>query len=138
MATSEQLRTNTNQHKPKNTKSKQDDKIIYLAQGKVKDYLYERFAEQLEKGEYYIQFDHSISFKDMQKVIRDSGIRHEFDTRFLDRTIKPDGGVLVLKSYNDTSLYKIILVAEVKRQGTNDKRKQEEKRNNPRATLSNG
>ena len=43
MANSEQLRQNINQHKPKNTKSKKDDKNIAISMQNVIQYLNERF-----------------------------------------------------------------------------------------------
>lgn len=127
MATSEQLRKNTEQHKPKNTKSKKDDKAIYLAQARVQEYLYDRFSSQF-KHDYFLQFDQAISFGQMQKVIRNSRLRLEFDTQYSNRTIKPDGGILVLRRQDDIDYYKIVLIAEVKRQGTNKDREKEGKR----------
>ena len=125
MATSEQLRYNINQHKPKNIRSKKDDKEILKAQGMTVDYLRKRFSEQM--GDYYIDYSRSISFSQMQKVIKDKRIRTEFETMHNHRTIAPDGGILLLRKYNSEEYLKILLIAEVKRQGTNKDRVQEGK-----------
>jgi type II restriction enzyme len=61
------------------------------------------------------------------KISKDSTIRKEFDTVFLDKVIRPDGGVIYLHKKGDDDFLKIILVSEVKRQGTNDMRVQEGK-----------
>ncbi len=126
MATSEQLRRNINQHRAKNTKSKIDDKEIYRAQKLAREYLEGRFEYEL-KG-YYLQFEKSISFEKMQKMIKDQRIRDEFETQYKERTIKPDGGILLLRKDTEHNYIKIVLVAEVKRQGTNKDREKEGKR----------
>lgn len=46
------------QHKPKNEKSKIDDKNIYESMAMVADYLEERFSGQLD--DFIITFDKSI------------------------------------------------------------------------------
>lgn len=129
MASSKQLRENTNQHKPKNIYSKENDKQIIKAQSDVEDYLIGRFDDYFteEKG-YYIDFSLSISFELMYSFIKEQKLRFEFDTQFRDRTIKPDGGILFLKNRKDKNYQKVLLIAEVKRQGTNDQRIEEGKK----------
>jgi len=125
VATSEQLRRAISQHAPKNIRSPEDDKEILKAQGMTSDYLRERFAEQMK--EHYINYDRSISFEQMQKIIKDKKIRTEFEKVHNHRTIAPDGGILSLNRYDDSEYFKILLVAEVKRQGTNKDRAREGK-----------
>ncbi len=109
------------QHKPKNEKSKIDDKNIYESMTMVADYLEERFLGQLD--DYIITFDKSIKISYMISLIKTKKIRNEFDYDFIDRTIVPDGGVLFLEK-KDGSFKKPILISEVKRQGTNKQRMQ--------------
>lgn len=63
----------------------------------------------------------------MVENIRNSKVRAEFDTQFLDRAIFPDGGILFLCKKDEENFKKVLLVTEVKRQGTNDERKKEGK-----------
>ncbi len=109
------------QHKPKNEKSKIDDKNIYESMAMVADYLEERFSGQLD--DYIITFDKSIKISYMIGLIKTKKIRNEFDYEFIDRTIVPDGGALFLEK-KDGSFKKPILISEVKRQGTNKQRMQ--------------
>lgn len=126
MATSEQLRDNPNQHKPKNERSKEDDKRIYVAMHETIAYLNDRFKEYM-KG-YRLSFAKDISYKDMYEQIKRRGIRKEFDSGFGERTIKPDGGVIWLEEENCLSDDKrVVLISEVKRQGTNKDRVKEGK-----------
>ena len=125
MATSSDLRKNLNQHKPKNTLSKNDDKAIKIAMDKTIEYLRNRFEKELLN--YELRLEKSIPFKYMINSIRSFGLRKEFDEKFLDRTIKPDGGVIILEKTNEYNYKKVILISEVKRQGTNDQRLKEGK-----------
>lgn len=125
MANSKQLRQNKNQHKPKNTQSKEDDKAIYKAMQQTITYLNERLADNLQ--EYRLTFCKSILFSDMIKIIRNKEIRQEFDYTFKDRTIKPDGGIIFLHKKQDPDFLKVVLISEVKKQGTNDQRQKEGK-----------
>src|SRR3954451_3561948 len=61
----------------------------------------------------------------MIDLIKTKNIRNDFDENFLDRTIKPDGGILILKKETDEKYYKVIVIAETKYQGTNDLRLKE-------------
>ena len=58
-------------------------------------------------------------------MIRVSGKRIEFDDTFRDRTIIPDGGVIWLTKDSDPNYRRLVLVSEVKKQGTNKDRMKE-------------
>ncbi len=113
------LMERVNQHKPKNSKSKQDDKNIYIAMKKVIDYLDVRFGNSIK--DYNIVFSKEISISYMIDLIKTKDLRNEFCYDYLDRKIKPDGGVLYLVK-KDNSFKKPILISEIKRQGTNAER----------------
>ncbi len=126
MATSEHLRANILQHQPKNTDSKYDDKDIYHAMKACVMYLQERFKNSLNGKE--LVFDDKISYRNIIDIIRASDIRKDFDDVFGNRTIKPDGGIITLRSKNESEGFgKIVLVSEVKKQGTNNQRIKEGK-----------
>lgn len=127
MANSQQLRQNLNQHKPKNSKSKIDDKKIYQAMSLVEEYILKKFQKELQKDNFKIEFKKTISYVEMIENIKSKNVRKEFDNQFNHRTIKPDGGILCLTKTNDAKYRKYLLFAEVKRQGTNDQRKNEGK-----------
>jgi len=124
MARSEHLRANLLQHQPKNTNSKYDDKDICYAMQDCIKYLKKRFESNLNGKE--LVFDSKISYRNIIDIIKSSDIRKDFDDVFSNRTIKPDGGVITLKSNNNPEDFgKIVLVSEVKRQGTNKQRIEE-------------
>ena len=120
MARSDQLRTNKEQHKPKNKESKADDKRIFQAMRLCVHYLEQRFAGKIDDYEFI--FEKVISFEILIKLIRNQGVRKAFDPVFNKRTIKPDGGVIYLKKKDDPNYLKIVLISEVKKQGTNKER----------------
>ncbi|MEW6514944.1 MAG: EcoRI family type II restriction endonuclease [Pseudomonadota bacterium] len=124
------LRKNSEQHKPKNTKSKVDDKRIYRAMELVIEYLKERFPEWVgDNGDYDLKFSKEITIEQMIGVIRQRQLRTEFDLSVIDRSIRPDGGLIALvrKNASEREYYKIVLISEIKRQGTNDEREKEGK-----------
>lgn len=118
----ELLRERINQHKPKNDKSKVDDKRIYEAMLNVIKYLKVRFAGQID--DYEITFEKKIKIEYMINYIKDKGIRYEFDFDYNDRTIVPDGGILFLENKKNNTK-KPLLISEIKRQGTNNQRVEE-------------
>ncbi len=118
------LRTRYEQHKPKNVKSKIDDKNIYEAMQMVIKYLKKRFEKQLIG--YEIVFNKNIQIEYMIELIKTHKIRLEFDYSFEDRRIEPDGGILFLEK-KSVNFKKPILISEVKRQGTNKQRLKEGK-----------
>ena len=91
MATSEQLRVNLKQHRAKNRLYGSDDKAIYQAQKDVAQYLEDRFRANFSQNGYRIGFAN-----------------------------KPDRGVLYLKREKDKNDRKSFVIAEGKRQGTNE------------------
>lgn len=123
MASSEELRRNTAQHVPKNRESKRSDKAIRLAMEDCIAYLQERMAEHL-RG-FNLEYDTSLSFGQLVDLIRASQTRNEFDHVFSNRTIKPDGGVIWLLKDYDEGFRRLVLVSEVKKQGTNKARMKE-------------
>lgn len=126
MASSDQLRSNKEQHQPKNTKSRIDDKVIYRAMRQCIEYLKKRMGDNL-RG-YHLEFSKNIAYHQLMQIIANSGLRKEFDTVFQKRTIKPDGGVIFLCKDDDPDYIRLILVAEIKRQGTNRQRIEEGKK----------
>ncbi len=126
MANSKYLRQNKEQHKPKNLKSKQDDKNIYQAMQQCIQYLKQKLALLMQE-EYDFEFKKKIFFSEMINTIKDSGIRKDFDMQYKRHLIQPDGGIIWLIKKSDKSYKKPVLIAEVKRQGTNDQRVKEGK-----------
>ncbi len=124
MNISQSLRKRTAQHKPKNDKSKDDDKRIYAAMEQVTGYLNTRFNIAATFPDLRIDFDHKIAVSEMIAQIKKKNLRNEFDLRFAERSIIPDGGALFLTD-TKTGLRRPLLIAEVKRQGTNDARVRE-------------
>ena len=127
MGQSESLRERKEQHKPKNIKSKLDDKAIYVSMNKVITYLNERFNMLESFSNYEIVFEKTIKVEDMINFIKLNGVREEFDYSYIDREIVPDGGVLFLIN-KENGVKKPILISEIKRQGTNDERLKEGKK----------
>jgi len=125
MARSGDLRRSAAQHAPKNLESKHSDKAIYDAMHDCIAYLEERMADHLEG--YALKFDKKLSFRRLIETIQISGHRREFDTTFLARTIMPDGGVIWLIKKDNSEYRRLLLVSEVKKQGTNKERMQEGK-----------
>ena len=128
MSSSEQLRLNTNQHKSKLLYLKNDDKSILVAQQKVQMYLENRFEKEFLESDLFISFEKAISYKTIYEIIKKGQTRYDFDIEFAKRTIKPDGGVLYLMKKDDPNYKKVLLIAEVKKQGTNDQRQKEGKK----------
>lgn len=127
MSQHDSLRERKEQHKPKNTKSKIDDKEVYQAMEQVKQYikLKKEFAPYFEK-DWDIEFSSEIEIKYMIDFIKRKNIRHEFCYDCIDRKIIPDGGVLYLVNTKTKNKLPLV-IAEIKRQGTNKERVQEGK-----------
>lgn len=83
-------------------------------------------------GGYYITYESAITFQYMIDTIKESGVRdpssYDIESADADRKIEPDGGVLYLNKIGDESFRKVILISEMKHQGTNDKRVKEGKK----------
>lgn len=126
MAQSEQLRLNENQHKPKNAESKNDDKAVAAAMQRVIDYLNHRL--NLPELGYYLEYVKSLALREMMDLIRSYNERVEFANLTNEQSnIRPDGGILVLRKATDVDFKRVVLVVEMKRQGTNDLRAAEGK-----------
>ncbi|MDE0229983.1 MAG: restriction endonuclease [Spirochaetaceae bacterium] len=120
MAKSSDLRSNKAQHAPKNVHSKRSDKAIHEAMLDCIGYLNKRMAGHMDG--YSLEFDTKLSYLQLIDMIRVSGQRSEFDPTFADRTIKPDGGVIWLTRPDDEQYRRLVVVSEVKKQGTNKER----------------
>lgn len=116
MASSDFLRQNINQHSVKNSLSHKMDKDIDVAVFEVINMLKEKYPE--------------LSFRHTSKMMLTTiiaGLARDFpeyapifNNKLETSFIKPDGGFI--HASNNKGVEKIILVSEVKRQGTNDKR----------------
>lgn len=71
---------------------------------------------------YTLEFDTKLSYRQLIDMVRVGGQRLEFDPTFVDRTIKPDGGVIWLLKGDDEDYRRLVLVSEIKKQGTNKER----------------
>ena len=126
MSQHESLRMRFEQHKPKNTLSKNDDKDIYNAASRVMEYLENRFNMDTDYPNYHLEFAKSIKICDMIAFIKKKGLRNEFYAYDDNRAIYPDGGIIYLVNDNDNIKYPLV-IAEVKHQGTNNERVKEGK-----------
>ena len=127
MSQHEQLRNRIEQHNVKNSKSKDDDKDIYKAMDKVKNYLlFKNDFKSYFDNDWELDFQHKIEVSYMIDFIKRKKVRVEFNTQFLDRTIVPDGGILYLVNKLTKQKYPLV-IAEIKRQGTNKERLSEGK-----------
>ena len=127
MSQHDSLRERTEQHKPKNAKSKQDDKDVYKSMELVMSYLRNKkeFIPYFE-SEYDLEFFHQIEVKYMIDFIKRKNVRYEFNMKFADRMIVPDGGILYLVNKKSNQKFPLV-IAEIKRQGTNKERLSEGK-----------
>lgn len=127
MSQHDSLRERKEQHKPKNSKSKEDDKDVYKAMYKVVDYLTtKKEFQNFFNGDYVLDFQHEIEVKYMINFIKRKRVRNEFNFEFADRTIIPDGGILYLLNKKSNEKFPLV-IAEIKRQGTNKERVSEGK-----------
>ncbi len=116
MANSDFLRKNKNQHSIKNSISKKMDGDIDVAVQKLLAYLRRKYPA--------LTFEHKKKLS-LTVIISDLAKQYpqyakDFSTVMSKSFIKPDGGFLYATDKKGNK--KLILVAEVKRQGTNDKR----------------
>src|SRR3989338_7369815 len=116
MANSDFLRKNKNQHSIKNSISKKMDGDIDVAVQKLLAYLRKKYPA--------LTFEHKKKLS-LTVIISDLAKQYpqhakDFSTVMSKSFMKPDGGFLYATDKKGNK--KLILVAEVKRQGTNDKR----------------
>jgi len=126
MATSKQLQDNLKQHKPKNKQSKKDEKKVLEAMRRVIAYLEDRL--ELAKRGYELEYIKSIKLSELIDIIKSYEKRFEYANLTNENSfIKPDGGIVILKSKTDKNFKRIVLAVEMKKQGTNDQRVKEGK-----------
>lgn len=88
---------------------------------KVIEHLGNRF--KLSQEGYYLEYVRSVKLAELIDIIKKYDKRTEFSLLTKqDSSIKPDGGVLLLRKVDDKNYKRIVLAVEMKRQGTNDKR----------------
>mgnify|MGYP001593181315 FL=1 len=116
MAGSDFLRKNKNQHVIKNVKSKKMEKDIDLAVECVLKWLKSQYPK--------VKFLHTktIPLPALLKELKDIFTSYKFAEFGENNFIRPDGGVIYF--LDEKNKPKFVLISEVKRQGTNDKRKQ--------------
>lgn len=119
MANSDFLRANKNQHIIKNSQSKYMDRDIDIAVNVVIEDLKNKYPELDFEHQKQMLLSDIVSMLSQQFPEYSKHFKYEMSSSF----IKPDGGFLFAK--NKRGERRIILVAEVKRQGTNDKRVKE-------------
>lgn len=121
MTNSDLLRERLNQHLPKNTLSKGDDRKVGEVMRRVVEYLDSRF--KLADLGYYLEYVKTIKLSELIDIIKGYEKRTEFAVLAKQESyIKPDGGILVLRKKDDDKYKRIALAVEMKHQGTNDKR----------------
>lgn len=142
MSQSDSLRNRSNQHKPKNNVSKQEDKAVAAAADRVIDYIESRFASVLADNvdnvnhTYFdLTYEDSITIGDIVRFITRKGHRkwEDFDHSFDNKKLQPDGGIIYLRKIKEEETeesgeHKTVIlekyplvIAEVKHQGSNDK-----------------
>ena len=117
MANSDFLRKNKNQHSVKNSDSKSMDKAIDVAVVHV--------LKKLRKEYPSVAFQHdkSMHLTEIINELRKTYTDYDFSSVLDSSFIKPDGGFIYF--YDNEGKRQFVLISEVKRQGTNDKRKEE-------------
>lgn len=121
MANSNFLRQNLNQHTIKNSMSKTMDKDIDIAVHSVITQLEEEYPTLVFTHEKRMMLSDIIAMLSKQFPEYASYFTTNLESSF----IKPDGGFLF--ATNKQGERRLVLVSEVKRQGTNDARKEEGK-----------
>lgn len=119
MASSDFLRKNLSQHSIKNLLSKDMDKNIDVAIAAVILLLQEKYPQLTFRHEKKMMLSEIISLLSKAYPEQAQYFSRTLSTSF----IKPDGGFVFAK--NDRGQERLILVSEVKRQGTNDRRAEE-------------
>jgi len=119
MACSDFLRKNIKQHIAKNPVSKKMDSDIKIAVNKLVGYLRNKYPELIFEHKKRFLLTEAVSSLSQQypQYKKDFSLVKEKDF------IRPDGGFLYATNKNGEK--KIILIAEMKRQGTNNKRVKE-------------
>jgi type II restriction enzyme len=117
MANSDFLRKNKNQHSVKNSKSKSMDKSIDIA------VLHTVAALQKKYPHVDFRHDKALHLKEIIAELRKTYGKFKYSSVLDSSFIRPDGGFVY---FIDTAgKRRFVIISEVKRQGTNDKRKVE-------------
>lgn len=116
MANSDFLRKNKNQHSIKNTISKKMDKDVDVAIGRTVAYLRKKYPHLTFEHRKTLHLSEIVSVISRQYPQYAGVLSSVMESSY----IRPDGGFLYVTGRDRTP--RIILVAEVKHQGTNDKR----------------
>lgn len=103
-----------------NATAKQQESELIKALYKVVEYLNDRFAKRIiltHEKQWYL--------KDIISELRPYFPDTDLHCHFNNTSMKPDGGILAIKTIKDSTLTYPILISEVKNQGTNDLRAKE-------------
>lgn len=103
-----------------NVTSKKQESDIIQALERVVDHLQRRFGKMIvlaHEKQWYL--------KDIVAELRSTYPDTEFHYHFDRSSIRPDGGILHIRSRGDEGFIYPVLIAEVKNQGTNDLRAKE-------------
>ena len=91
MSQHDSLRKRSEQHKPKNDKSKKDDKDVYKSMGMVIDYLQnKREFSSFFTDIWELEYSHKIDIEYMIKFIKRKKIRSEFNYDFIVKKQKKE------------------------------------------------
>ena len=103
------------------TSKKQEEEII-KALDQVVEYLDAKFGKKIS-----LAYEKQWNLKDIVGELRQYYPEMDFHHHFETSSIRPDGGILSIKTNLANTLTYPILISEVKNQGTNDLRAQEGK-----------
>ncbi len=103
-----------------NVDSKKQETELIKALKQVVDYLDDKFSERI-----ILTHEKQWRLIDIIKELKPFFTETDLQCLFNSTSMKPDGGILAIKSNKDKDLTYPILISEVKRQGTNDLRKSE-------------
>lgn len=105
-----------------NATAKQQEKVLIKALYEVVDYLEDKFDKKIS-----LTHKKQWLLKDIINELRPYFLDTDLHCHFDNTSMKPDGGILTIKSNKDSALTYPILISEVKNQGTNDLRVKEGK-----------
>ena len=103
-----------------NATAKQQESELIKALYEVVEYLRDKFAKRItliHEKQWYLQ----DIINELKPYFPDTDLYCHFE----NTSMKPDGGILAIKSSKDNNLTYPILISEVKNQGTNDLRAKE-------------
>ena len=115
-----------------NATAKQQETELIKALYKVVEYLTDRFTKRItltHAKQWYLK----DIINELRPYFPDADLYYHFEKSH----IRPDGGILGIKSVKDNTLTYPILISEVKNQGTNDLRAREGSPSKQKETLLN-